>query len=147
MLDEKEKDIQLLKKKILIPATQLIQGPELAEIEKEKENLYNQLTDCQAKLLKFPDKENQWKKYMDLVVESEKSMKEKFEEMERKLQEKEKELELRIIPPVARSSEHGIVHAMSHVSLKELEITGLKNQNKHLEDVARKRELERKKFE
>ena len=45
-----------MKKKILIPATQLIQGPELAEIEKEKENLNNQLTDCQAKLLKFVDK-------------------------------------------------------------------------------------------
>ena len=42
---------------------------------------------------------------MALVVESEKAMKEKFEEMERKLMEKEKELELRIIPPMARSSE------------------------------------------
>ena len=42
---------------------------------------------------------------MALAVESLKSMKEKFEEMERKLQEKEKELELRIIPPMARSSE------------------------------------------
>ena len=48
LLDEKEKEIQLLKMKILIIATQLIQGPELAEIEKEKENLDNQLTDCEA---------------------------------------------------------------------------------------------------
>ena len=51
----------------------------------EKENLNNQLTDCQAKLLKFSNKEKQWHKDMDLVVESEKSMKEKFEEMERNL--------------------------------------------------------------
>ena len=78
---------------------------------------------------------------MALVVESEKSMKEKFEEMERKLQEKEKELELSIIPPMARSSEHGIVEAMSQVSLKELEITGWKNHNKKLEDIVGKREL------
>ena len=68
---------------------------------------------------------------MALVVESEKAMKEKLEQMERKLQEKEKELELRIIPHVARSSEQGIVEAMSQVSLKELEITSLKNQNKN----------------
>ena len=34
LLDEKEKEIQLLKKKILIPATQLIQGHELAKMEK-----------------------------------------------------------------------------------------------------------------
>ena len=46
LLDEKEKYIQLLKKNILICATQLIQGPKLAEIEREKENLSNQLTDC-----------------------------------------------------------------------------------------------------
>ena len=84
---------------------------------------------------------------MALVVESEKSTKEKFEEMERKLQEKEKELELRMIPPVAWSSEHGIVQAMSQVSLKELEITGLKNQNKNLEDIATKREQGRKTME
>ena len=80
MLDEKEKYIQLWKNKILILATQLIQGPELAKIEKEKENLNNQLIDCQEKLLsKFADKENQWKKDMALVVESEKAIKEKFE--------------------------------------------------------------------
>ena len=79
LLDEKGKEIQLLKNKILIPTTQLIQGPELADIEKEKENLNNQLTDCQANLLKFADKENQWQKDTALVVESEKSMKEKLE--------------------------------------------------------------------
>ena len=68
LLDEKEKEIQLLKKKILIPPTQLIQGPELAEIEKGKENLNNRLNDCQAKLLNFVVKENQWQKDMALVV-------------------------------------------------------------------------------
>ena len=36
---------------------------------------------------------------------------------------------------------------MSQVSLKELEITGLKNQNNNLEDIAGKRELERNKLE
>ena len=36
LLNEKEKDIQLLKKKLKIPATQLIKGLELAEIEEER---------------------------------------------------------------------------------------------------------------
>ena len=36
ILDEKEDTIQLLKKKLKIPATQFIGGPELVEIEKEK---------------------------------------------------------------------------------------------------------------
>ena len=111
MLNEKDNSIQSLKKKLKIPSTQLIQGPELSEIEKEKESLNNELTDCKDKLLKFVDKEKQWQKGMALVVESEKTMKEKFDEMERKLQEKEKELqakekelEIRIIPPTAESS-------------------------------------------
>ena len=67
--------------------------------------------------------------------------------MGRNLQEKVKELELRIIPHVVGSSEQGIIQAMSQVSLKELEITGLKNQNKNLEDIAGKGEIERKKLE
>ena len=45
------------------------------------------------------------------------------------------------------SSEQAIVKDMSRVSLKELEITGLKNQNTNLEEIAGKRELERKKLE
>ena len=36
---------------------------------------------------------------------------------------------------------------MSQVSLKDMEITGLKNQNKILEDIATKREQERKALE
>ena len=54
---------------------------------------------------------------------------------------------MRILRHVVGSSEQGIVEAMSQVSLKELEITGLKNQNKNLEDIDGKRELERKKLE
>ena len=60
LLNEKEHDIHLLKKKLKIRATQLIQGPKLVEIEEEKEKLNNELTDCKAKLLKFANKEKQW---------------------------------------------------------------------------------------
>ena len=42
-----------MKKKLKIPATQLIQGPELGEIENEKERMNNELTDCKAKLFKI----------------------------------------------------------------------------------------------
>ena len=105
MLNEKENAMQLLKKKLTISSTQLIQGPELTEMEKEKESLNNEMIDCKAKLLKLAEKEKQWKKYMTLVVESEKSLKIKYGEMERKSQEKDKELEGRIITRIARSSE------------------------------------------
>ena len=85
----------------------------MADIEEEKEKLNNELTDCKAKLLKFVDKEKQWQKDMALVIESEKNMKEKFEEMEKTLHDTEKEFESRIIPTTAQSSEKSIVQAMS----------------------------------
>ena len=80
---------------------------------------------------------------MSLVVESEKTLKAKSDELEKKLQkkekelqEKEKELESRIIPPSTESGEQTILQAMSQVSLKELELVGLKNQNKNMESLA-----------
>ena len=145
--NEKEKDIQLLKNKLKIPATQLIQGLELVEIEEEKEKLNNELLDCKAKLLKFADREKQWHEDMDLVVETEKNMKEKFEDMEKKLQDKEKELESRIIPTTAQSIEQSIVQLMSQVIIKGLELTRLRNQNKNLENLEVQREQERKTLE
>ena len=91
---------------------------------------------------------------MSLVVESEKNLKSKYDELENKmqekekeLQEKEKELESRIIPSFTESGEQTIVQARSQVSLKELELVGLKNQNKNMEILALKREKERKAWE
>ena len=84
---------------------------------------------------------------MSFVVESEKTLKVKSDELENKLQEKEKELESRIIPPSTEYGEQTIVQAMSQVSLKELELVGLKNQNKNMENVALNREQERKAWE
>ena len=39
-----------------IPATHLIHAYELVELEKEKEGLSNELTDCKANLIKFAEK-------------------------------------------------------------------------------------------
>ena len=62
---------------------------------------------------------------MSLVVENEKTLKAKSDELEKKpkekekeLQEKEKELESRIIPPSTESGEQTIVQVMSQVSMK-----------------------------
>ena len=60
---------------------------------------------------------------MSLVLESEKNMKEKFEEREKKLRDMEKELESRIIPTTTQSSDQSIVQAMSQVSIKYLELS------------------------
>ena len=113
LLEEKENSIQLLKKKINIHTTQLLEGSELAKMEKEKEDLKNELLDYKEKLLKFADKEKQWQKDMALVVESEKTLKGKHGEMEKKLQERERELEGKDMTHVAQTGEHSIVQAMS----------------------------------
>ena len=56
LFDEKEKEVQVLKKKLKIPSTQLIQNLELTEFEKEKEALNTESIDCKAKLLKLEEK-------------------------------------------------------------------------------------------
>ena len=84
---------------------------------------------------------------MSLVVESEKTLKGKYDELEKKLQEKKKELEDKIRAPSIESSEQPTVQAMSRVGLEELELVGLKNQNKNLEILPLKREQERKAWE
>ena len=60
---------------------------------------------------------------------------------------KGKDPELHIISPPTQTSVDYVVQAMSHVSLTDLEIVGLKNQNKNLENVALKKEEERKSWE
>ena len=62
MLEEKEREIKVLKNKLKIHSTQLIQTAELTEFEKEKEALNAELTNCKAKLLKLEEKEKQWEK-------------------------------------------------------------------------------------
>ena len=56
LLKEKEDTIQLLKKKLKILATQLIQDSNLSELERDKERLNGKLTECQSQLLKFIEK-------------------------------------------------------------------------------------------
>ena len=50
LFDEKEKEVQVLKKKLKFPSTQLIQTSELTEFEKENEALSTELIDCKYKL-------------------------------------------------------------------------------------------------
>ena len=69
---------------------------------------------------------------MSLLVESENTLKRKYDELENKLQEKEKELESRMFSPSVELDEQPLVQAMSQVSFKELEIVGLRNQNKKI---------------
>ena len=72
LLDEKENEIQLLKTNLKIPSNQLIEGHELAKIEKEKKGLKNELMYFKARFFKFADKGKQWKMDIGLEVESEK---------------------------------------------------------------------------
>ena len=59
-------------------------------MEKEKESLNGKIMEFQAQLLKFIEKEKQWKKNMNLIVESEKALKTKADDLEKRIQEKEK---------------------------------------------------------
>ena len=53
ILAEKENTIQLLKNKLKIQATQLIQASKLKVLEKEKDSISQELNDSKEQLLKF----------------------------------------------------------------------------------------------
>ena len=67
-----------------------VTGKTVTKSQEKSRNDMIWVINFQEKLLKFVDKEKKWHKDMTLVVESEKTMKQNFNEMERKLQEKEK---------------------------------------------------------
>ena len=67
--------------------------------------------------------------------------------LENKLKEKNEQKKVQVISPSIQYGADSLSQAMSWVSLKYLEITGLKNQNKNLEDIDEKREKERKTLE
>ena len=68
--------------------------------------------------MKFKEKEKQWQRDMSLIVESEKALKAKSDELEKRLQEKEKELEKGVVPPITEPGEFSIVQALAQVSMK-----------------------------
>ena len=134
----------MLKTKLKIPTTQLIQASEIIELEKEKETLNDELSNCKAKLMKFVEEKREWEKQRVMLRDNVKALKQKQAKLEKEVNEKGKESEVQIIPPPTQSNEESIVQEMSNFSLRDLEIVGLKNQNKNLENANLKKEEESK---
>ena len=59
-----------MKKKLKIPATQLIQDSELTELEKGKETLNDELSNCKANILKFANDKKEWEKGNIILIEN-----------------------------------------------------------------------------
>ena len=87
-------------------------------------------------MLKFTDEKKEWENEKFLLTENVKVLKQKYEELEKEMEEKGKEPKVKIIAPTAQTNEESIVQSMSQVSLRYLEMVGLKNQNKNLENAA-----------
>ena len=60
--------IEFLKKKLKIPATQLIQASQLTKLEKEKELLTKELNEIKENLLKLIEDKNQWEKERGFLI-------------------------------------------------------------------------------
>ena len=134
----------MLKKKLKIPSTHLIHTSDLTEFEKEKEVLNTEMIDYKAKHLKLEEKERQWEKETKFLKESEEGLKVKLATQEKELQEKGEVMEISAIVPNTKTNTASLASAMSQVKLRDVELTGLNKQNKYLEDMASKKEEEKK---
>ena len=147
LFDEKEKEVQVLKNKLKIPSTQLIHTSELTEFEKEKEALKTEFIGCKSKLLNLEEKEKHWEKDANILIESEKDLKAKLAAKEKELQEKCEEVKNQSIVPSEEIDATSLSKEMSQEKLEDEELTGLKQQNMNIEEIALKREQEKKKVE
>ena len=132
LLDDKEKEIQTLKKKLKIPATQLAQTEELAEFEKEKGKLNAELTDYKAKLIKLEEKERQWGADIQLLKKSEVESKAILAIKERDLQGRSVESAIHIIGVAGEIDTGSLSRAMSQIGVKDTELVKLKRQIEEL---------------
>ena len=85
------------------------------------------MIDCKERLLKFEEKEKQWEKDAGIWAEKEKAFETKQAELEKELKEKHKEQKVPVISYSVQSGAYSLSQDMSLVSLKDLEIIGLKN--------------------
>jgi hypothetical protein len=134
LLKEKEDMILKLRRKLKIPDTVLIQGAELTVLEKEKEELANEVNDVTAKMLKLFDEKDHWEK--ERII------------LEEKLAAARKQLAENNQQQAQTSSEEGktgvdrISQAMSQISLKDNEIKLLKTEVQNLKEENEAKEKE-----
>ena len=128
LLDDKEKEIQTLKKKLKIPATQLAQVEELVEFEREKEALNADLTDCKAKLLKLEEKGRQWEVDIQLLKNSEVELKTGLAMKENELQSRSTENTIHSTDMDGHIDTKSLSREMSRVGLKGTKIIKQKQQ-------------------
>ena len=147
LFDKKEKRVQVLKNKLKIPYTQIIQTSELTEFEKEKEALNTELIDCKAKQLKLKEKQKHQARDAKILIENEKDLKTKLAAREKELQEKCEEVKNQSAVPFVETYATSLCKAMSQVNLKDVELIELKKHNKNLEEKILKREQENKEVE
>ena len=91
MLDDRDKEIQTLKKKLRVPVTQLAQADELDDFKKEKEALKSELIDCKDKLLNLEEKGRQWEADIQLLRNSKAKLKAKLATKESELKSRNTE--------------------------------------------------------
>ena len=108
ILVEKESIIQLLKKKLKIPSTQLIQAYELTVLEREKELFSQELNDSKAKLLKISKEQSQCKKKRSFLIAKIDVLNENQLILEKEREEKEKNKQVE----TSQSRTKAIVQAM-----------------------------------
>ena len=80
-------------------------------------------------------------------MENEKDLKTKLVEKEKELQKKCEEIKNQSTVPSIETDAASLSKAMSEVNLKYVELTRLKQQNKNLEEIALKKEQEKKEIE
>ena len=139
-LNDKDKEIQALKKRLKIPSSQLAQVDELDEFKKEKESLNSRLTDSQAKLLKPKEKGRQWEADIQLLRNTEVDLKARPVAKQSELQSMNTKKAIQSTGTIKKVDTSSLSKAMSQIGLKDTQLIKLRQQ---VEEVEKERVKEK----
>ena len=129
LLDEKNKTIQDLKKKLQVPVTHVIQTKELAEVESERDQLKGDLLDAQAEIVELKQERS--------------ILNEKLEQY--KVNDTSTGVTITKSNDVATDGTEEISRLLAQTNLKDQEIQGLQEQNQKLKQELAQVVAEKKK--
>ena len=138
-MEEKYNTIQVFKKKLKIPNSKRAQSPELLALQEERDKVYQEMMDYKGKTLQLQEekrkREIEITELMTQISKLKKDQNDKKEIIKELMSETPADTDLSLVnieKPLSEFSTDDLLVPMSQVSLKDVEIKELKEQNEKI---------------
>ena len=140
LLEEKDNALQVLKKNLKIPSSEHVQSSELLALQEEKDKIHQEMMEYKGKTMKLQEEKNKWEMERNELIAQisrlKKDQNDKKEIMEELMSHTPTGEDLTIVNienPLNDFFAYDLLVPMSQVSLKDVEIRELKEENEKIE--------------